>query len=83
MACVSNINKKIDLSYFLKATKFNEEEIRNIFKYFSQFANDENYVKFNEFKRSLGVLGAKSHEFICQRIFNLIDVNKKSEVNKR
>ena len=80
MACASNINKKLNISYYLKSTKFNEEQIRNIYSYFCLYANEELYINFAEFKRSLGVLGAKSHDFICRRIFNLIDINRKFEV---
>ncbi len=79
MACVSN-SKKLNISFYLKATKFNEDQIFNIYNYFCKFANDELYLNFNEFKRSLGVLGAKSHDFICRRIFNLIDINRRFEV---
>ena len=79
MACVSN-PKKLNIQYYLKATKFNDAQIRDIYAYFCKFANDELYLNFTEFKKSLGVLGAKSHDFICRRIFTLIDINRKFEV---
>lgn len=79
MACTSS-QKKLNLGHYLKETKFNEEQIRGIYDYFCKFANDELHLDFPEFKRSLGVLGAKSHDFICRRIFNLIDSSRKLEV---
>jgi Ca2+-binding EF-hand superfamily protein len=80
MACNSNNPKKLNVSYYLKSTKFNEEQIRGIYTYYCKYANDELYLNFSDFKKSLGVLGAKSHDFICRRIFNLIDTNRKFEV---
>jgi Ca2+-binding EF-hand superfamily protein len=80
MACKGN-TKRFDISYFLKSTKFDELQIRSIYNYFLSFANEEQYIQFNDFKRSLGVLGAKSHDFISKRIFTLIDIQNSSEVN--
>ena len=79
MACTSS-SKKINLTTFQKTTKFNEVQILNIYNYFCKFANDDLHLNFPEFKRSLGVLGAKSHDFICRRIFSLIDTEKRFEV---
>ena len=81
MACTST-SKKLNISNYLKTTKFNEDQIWNIYNYFCKFANDDLHLNFPEFKRSLGVLGAKSHDFICRRIFSLIDTEKRFEVIK-
>ena len=79
MACTSN-TKRINLNSYTKTTKFDEEQIRNIYEYFCKYASDGLILNFSEFKMSLGVLGAKSHDFICRRIFYLIDTDRKFEV---
>lgn len=62
--------------------KFKSFEIKNFYIYFKKFSKNGETIDINEFKKSLGILGYKKGNFICERLFDLIDVEKKGKVKK-
>ena len=79
MNCASSI-KKINLSQYLSTTSFKQDEINSIHEYFCKYSSDKMTLNLKEFRMSLGVLGAKSCDFVFRRIFELIDDNKNMKV---
>jgi len=65
----------------IKNTKFKQNEIKNFYMYFKKFSTDGNTINKEEFKRSLGILGCNNKNFICDRLFELIDRDNNSRVN--
>lgn len=65
--------------YAIKNTKFKQNEIRNFYMYFKKFSTNGDTINLEQFKRSLGILGCNNKNFICDRLFELID----RENNKR
>ena len=61
--------------------KFKPSEIKNFYKYFKKFSNDSDYINIEQFKKSLGILGYNRRNFICERLFELIDKKKSGKVN--
>lgn len=74
--------KKVYFSQFLTTTSFKLDQIKNIYEYFCRYSKDSLTLNLKEFRMSLGVLGAKSCDFIFRRIFELIDDNKNMKVKK-
>jgi Ca2+-binding EF-hand superfamily protein len=76
MACTSN---SMNFSNFTKSTKFKESQIKNFYLYFKKYAKETpNKLNYSEFKSSLGILGSKSNDFICIRLFDMLS-DKKSQ----
>lgn len=70
MACTSN---SANFSHFTKTTKFKESQIKNFYLYFKKYAKETpNKLNYSEFKSSLGILGSKSNDFICIRLFDML-----------
>ena len=78
MSCKST--KKINFAQYLTTTSFKEDQIKNLYEYFCKYSSDSLHLNLKEFRMSLGVLGAKSCDFIFRRIFELIDGNKNMKV---
>ena len=53
-------------------TKFGEEEIKDIYILFNKYSKNKIHLNFQEFRNSLGVLGSKSSDWICRRMFDII-----------
>ena len=60
--------------------KFKPSEIKNFNKYFKKFSNNTDFINIEQFKKSLGILGYNRRNFICERLFQLIDENKTGKV---
>ena len=69
-----------NFSKYTKNTKFKESEIKNFYMYFKRFCSDGETLNLDEFKRSLGILGSNKRNFICERLFQLIDKEEKQRV---
>ena len=78
MNCSSN--KKLNYNQYLNTTSFKEDQIKNLYECFCKYSSDKITMNMKEFRMSLGVLGAKSCDFIFRRIFELIDGNKNMKV---
>lgn len=64
----------------IKNTKFKQNEIRNFFMYFKKFSINGETINLEQFKRSLGILGCNNKNFICDRLFDLIDRDNNKRV---
>ena len=62
--------------------KFKPSEIKNFYIYFKKFSKNGESINIEEFKRSMGILGYKKGNFICERLFDLIDKEGKGKVRK-
>ena len=72
MSCYSN---KLNFSKYTEFTKFKEGQIKSFYAYFKKYSSNGESLTYYEFKHSLGIMGSKSNEFVCNRLFELIDVN--------
>ena len=61
-------------------SKFKPSEIKNFYNYFKKFSNNGESINIDQFKRSLGILGYNKGNFICERLFELIDREQKGKV---
>lgn len=61
-------------------TKFKPSEIRNFYQYFKKFSSDGDSINLIQFKKSLGILGYNKNNFICKRLFDLIDKENNGKV---
>jgi len=57
----------------IKTTKFKPNEIKSFYLYFKKFCNNNETLNLLQFKRTLGILGYNNDNFICERLFQLID----------
>jgi len=57
---------------YKQVTKFKEDEIKDIYNYFNTYSKNKVNMNLLEFRNSLGVLGSKSSDWICRRMYNLI-----------
>jgi len=62
------------------STKFNEEEIEETFSYFNKYTKNKTLMNFQEFKNSLGVIGSKSYDWVCKRMYDLIRIDNSETV---
>jgi Ca2+-binding EF-hand superfamily protein len=60
--------------------KFKPSEIKNFYQYFKKITNNKNYINLEQFKKSLGILGYNRGNFICERLFDLIDKDRSKKV---
>jgi Ca2+-binding EF-hand superfamily protein len=72
MSCYSS---DINFNKYKTGTKFNESQIRSFYNYFKRYSNGGDALRYNQFKNSMGILGSKSNDFVCNRLFQLIDIN--------
>lgn len=62
-------------------TKFKQSEIKNFYIYFKKFSNNGETINLEQFKKSLGILGYNKNDFICKRLFDLMDKDNRRKVN--
>ncbi len=77
MSCHSS---EINFNKYTSTTKFNESQIKSFYNYFKRYSNGTDALRYNQFKNSLGILGSKNNDFVCTRLFQLIDINKENFV---
>jgi Ca2+-binding EF-hand superfamily protein len=77
MSCYSH---NLNFSKYTTFTQFKENQIKSFYQYFKKYSANGESLTYREFKHSLGILGAKSNEFVCNRLFELIDVNNIEKV---
>lgn len=65
---------------FISKTKFNLSQIKNFNFYFKKYSKDGIHLTYTEFKNSLGIIGFKAGDFICNRLFDLITVGSNRKV---
>ena len=68
MPCYST---KTKIKGLVKNTLLSEQQISDAFRIFVKFSSSKEYLTFEEFKRSLGLLGSVKNDFIIRRIFDI------------
>jgi len=61
-------------------TNFKPSEIKNFYSYFKKLSNNGEPINQDQFKKSLGILGYNKNNFICNRLFDLIDNDNTGKV---
>jgi Ca2+-binding EF-hand superfamily protein len=77
MSCYSS---NVNFSKYTKFTQFKEGQIKSFYNYFKKYSSNGESLTYREFKNSLGILGSKSNEFVCNRLFELIDEHNVDKV---
>lgn len=55
-----------------KIYKFSKEELNDIGKQFHRYANKNDEIDFESFRKFVGLIGFGEAEMICERLFNVI-----------
>lgn len=66
----------------MKSVNFKTQEIKNFYNYFKRISNGSNSIDYTQFKRSFGILGNSEEEFVCKRLFYLIQKQNSERVIK-
>lgn len=69
-----------ELSILEKNTRFSNEEIKNIRDRFFRISNASKKITKKQFRENMGLLGLETVFFISDRIFDMLDSDKDSEV---
>ncbi len=64
-----------------KRTRFSNEEIKNIRERFFRISNANKKITKKQFRENMGLLGLETVFFISDRIFDMLDLDKYSELN--
>lgn len=71
MSC--KIVKETNFNYLLSKTSLSLTQITSFYTYYKKCIKSESeYMTYEEFKISLGILGSKAGDFISKRLFNVI-----------
>ena len=73
-------DSNVDFEKYTKTTKFKQVQIKSFYNYFKKYTQDSDFLNYNQFKNSLGILGSKNNDFVCSRLFLLIDINQEKRV---
>lgn len=69
-----------ELSILEKRTRFSNDEIKSIRDRFFRISNASMKITKKQFRENMGLLGLETVFFISDRIFDMLDSDKDSEV---